>query len=274
MLLVLLVPLVLLGTQGWNYDSWVGPFFPHGTKPAAFLSTYARVFDTVEVDSTFYAIPASKVVRGWASRVPPGFQFALKLPQQITHECRLIACEDLVALFADRARELGPALGPILIQMGPDFTPTELNSLASFLPTLPRDIRFAIEFRHRDWVTPEVMAMLAEHRIAFALTDARWIPRKTVLKLAMEPTTDFAYVRWMGPDRRITDFSHVQTERSKELALWTEVLPQLAEKVRTVYGYANNHFEGHSPHTVRTLQGALGLAVRDSDVMLDQLSLI
>jgi uncharacterized protein YecE (DUF72 family) len=118
------------------------------------------------------------------------------------------------------------------------------------------------------------MAMLAEHRIAFALTDARWIPRKQVLKLALEPTTDFAYVRWMGPDRRITDFSHVQTERSKELALWTEVLPQLAEKVRTVYGYANNHFEGHSPHTVRELQATLGLPVRGTDVMLDQLTLI
>jgi uncharacterized protein YecE (DUF72 family) len=271
---VLLVPLVLLGCQGWNYDAWVGPFYPHGTKPAAFLSAYARVFDTVEVDSTFYAIPASKVVRGWASRVPPGFTFALKLPQQITHECRLVACEDLVALFADRARELGPALGPILIQLGPDFTPAELSSLASFLPTLPRDIRFAIEFRHRDWATPAVMAMLAEHRVAFALTDARWIPRKTVMKLALEPTADFAYVRWMGPNRAITDFSHVQTDRTKELALWTEVLPQVAEKVRTVFGYANNHFEGHSPQTVRTIQEKIGVPVKELSSMLDQLTLI
>jgi uncharacterized protein YecE (DUF72 family) len=265
---------IRFGTQGWNYDAWVGPFYPAGTRPAAFLSTYAKAFDTVEVDSTFYAIPSSAVVRGWAARVPDAFRFALKMPQQITHECRLVACEDLVALFADRVRELGPKLGPVLIQMGPDFAPTELSALAGFLPQLPRDVRFAIEFRHRDWVRPDVMALLAEHGVAFALTDARWIPRKTVLGLAVQPTADFHYLRWMGPDRRITDYSHVQTDRSKELAAWTEVLPLAVERVQTVYGFVNNHFEGHSPHTVRELQRAMGVPVRGREALVDQLELL
>ena len=80
---------VRIGTQGWNYEGWVGAFYPVGTRPADFLSIYSRAFDTVEVDSTFYAIPPSKTVRGWADRTPPGFTFALKMPQEITHERRL-----------------------------------------------------------------------------------------------------------------------------------------------------------------------------------------
>ena len=75
-----------IGCQGWNYDAWVGPFYPEGTRPVDFLRVYARAFDTVEVDSTFYAIPAPRTLRDWAERVPDDFQFALKLPQEITHE--------------------------------------------------------------------------------------------------------------------------------------------------------------------------------------------
>ncbi|HEX4936902.1 MAG TPA: DUF72 domain-containing protein, partial [Gemmatimonadaceae bacterium] len=104
-----------IGTQGWNYDAWVGPFYPTGTRPADFLSVYARAFDTVEVDSTFYAIPPAKTFRSWRSRVAhrPGFVFALKLPQEITHERRFRGnAADVAAEFFDRARELGPALGP------------------------------------------------------------------------------------------------------------------------------------------------------------------
>src|SRR4051812_30863480 len=135
---------IRLGTQGWNYDAWVGPFYPLGTRPGEFLGIYGRAFGTVEVDSTFYAIPASKTIAGWASRVPADFLFALKLPQEITHERKLRDSDDLLAEFADRARELGDKLGPILIQLGPDFAPAELPAVAQFLPKLPRDLRFAI----------------------------------------------------------------------------------------------------------------------------------
>jgi len=266
--------IVRLGTQGWNYDAWVGPFFPEGTRAADFLTTYARAFDTVEVDATFYAIPAAKVVRQWASRVPKGFTFALKLPQQITHEQRLRACEDLVALFADSARELGDALGPVLIQFGPDFGLTELPALAGFLPSLPRDLRFAVEFRDKKWINDGVLALLAEHRVALALIDARWIPRRTMLKLAADPTTDFAYMRLMGPDRSIVDYSRIQVDRTKEVDAWAGVIPALAARVTTVYGYVNNHFSGHSPATVRILQEKLGIPVTDPVDLADQLSLL
>ncbi|HET7613400.1 MAG TPA: DUF72 domain-containing protein, partial [Gemmatimonadaceae bacterium] len=124
---------IRIGTQGWNYDAWVGPFYPSGTRPSDFLTVYARAFDTVEVDSTFYASPAETTIRSWADRTPRGFQFALKLPQEITHEQRLRDVTGASQTFFDRVRDLGDKLGPVLVQMGPDFQPGELPALVDFL---------------------------------------------------------------------------------------------------------------------------------------------
>lgn len=261
-----------IGTQGWNYDAWVGPFYPEGTRPVDFLRVYARAFDTVEVDSTFYAIPAPRTLRDWAERVPEDFQFALKLPQEITHENRLRNVAPALDQFFDRARELGPKLGPVLVQLGPDFGPTELPALASFLPVLPRDVRVAVEFRQRGWIHDGVLALLAEHNVALALTDARWIPRKTMLALAERPTADFLYVRWMGPDRELVDYSRVQVDRSREIESWARVLPAITARL-AVYGYFNNHFAGHSPASAREMQERLGLPAVDPAQLGEQLSL-
>ena len=249
---------IRLGTQGWNYDAWVGPFYPRGTRAADYLSLYARAFSVVEVDSTFYAIPSASAVRGWAARVPAGFTFALKLPKEISHENRLRDPAGITPLFFDRARELGGKLGPILIQLGPDFMPAERPALAEFLPQLPLDLQFAVEFRQRGWISDDTLALLADHNVALALTDARWIPRRTMFKLAEHPTADFAYVRWMGPNRDITDYSHIQFDRTRELEAWSETLRGLAERVKDVWGFANNHFAGHSPSTARDLQKMVG----------------
>ena len=264
---------IRIGAQGWNYDAWVGPFYPTGTRAVDYLSVYARAFDTVEVDSTFYAIPPAKTVRGWAERVPDGFTFALKLPQEITHENRLRQSADQLALFFERARELGDRLGPVLVQLGPDFGPSELPALAAFLPSLPRDVSIAVEFRQRGWVHDGVIALLAEHNVALALTDARWIPRRTMLQLAERPTADFSYVRWMGPNRDLVDYSRIQVDRSRELEAWATVLPALVTRVKTVFGYFNNHFAGHSPASARQLQRRLGLPVVEPDQLGEQMSL-
>lgn len=264
---------ISLGGQGWNYDAWVGPFYPVGTRAADYLTTYARAFDTVEVDSTFYAVPPAKTVKGWAERVPAGFRFALKLPQEITHENRLRNSGDLLALFADRARLLGDKLGPVLVQMGPDFAPVELPALAAFLPTLPRDLDFAIEFRQRGWIHDGILALLAEHRVALTLTDARWIPRKAMLALAERPTADFAYIRWMGANRDLVDYSRIQIDRSRELAAWAAVLPALVRRVKSVFGYSNNHFAGHAPATLRELQALLHIPTVAPEDLGEQMSL-
>ena len=151
---------------------------------------YARAFDTVEVDSTFYAIPAPRTIRDWAERVPDDFQFALN--HEITHENRLRNVAPALEQFFDRARELrGRSWDRSWCSTGPDFAPNELPALATFLPALPRDMKVAIEFRQRGWIHDGVIALLAEHNVALALTDARWIPRKTMLSLAERPTADF-----------------------------------------------------------------------------------
>jgi len=264
---------VRIGTQGWNYDAWVGPFFPEGSRAADFLSLYSRAFNTVEIDSTFYAIPSEKVVQGWVERTPDDFVFALKMPQEITHERRLRDSKDLLVEFVERMRLLGPKLGPILVQLGPDFGPTELPALAAFLPMLPADIRVAIEFRDRGWIHDGIIALLAEHEVALTLTDARWIPRRTMLSLAERPTARFSYIRWMGPNREIVDYSRIQVDRSRELEQWAAIIAQLAQRATEVYGYVNNHFAGHSPQSARELQRLLGQRAVEPSELGEQLSL-
>ena len=262
-----------LGTQGWNYPAWVGPFFPPGTKPADFLATYARAWKTVEVDSTFYATPAAKVVKSWALRTPADFQFSLKLPQLITHERRLRHAFDEAERFYDVARLLGPKLGLILIQMGPDFAPIEQSAIDEFIPRLPRDLRFAIEFRQRGWIRPDVLDLLRGHSVALTLSDGRWIPREQLLDLANNPTANHAYLRWMGPNRDITDYSHIQVNRSAELDAWVPAIRALMQRIHSVYGYVNNHFAGHSPQSARELQRALRLTPVDPETLGEQMSL-
>lgn len=266
---------IRVGTQGWNYDPWIGPFYPPGTRPADFLTIYARAFDTVEVDSTFYGIPAAKTVRNWAQRTPDDFVFSLKLPQEITHEHRLRHADEPAAEFFDRARELGNKLGPVLIQLGPDFGPTELPAVAQFLPKLPQDIRFAIEFRQRGWIHDGLLALLAEHNVALALSDGRWIPRKQMMALAARPTADFLYVRWMGADRSLIDYSRIQIDRSRELELWSGALWTHSERDpgRDVFGYVNNEFAGHAPESARALQRLAGQPVVDPEQLGEQMSL-
>jgi uncharacterized protein YecE (DUF72 family) len=252
---------ILIGTQGWRYPAWVGPMYPPQTRPEEFLSTYARAFRAVEVDSTFYALPAGHVVRGWMEQTPAEFTFALKMLKEVTHERRLLQSEDLVQPFLDRARELGPKLGPILLQMGPDFAPEEFPALEQFIPRLPRDLRFALEVRQSGWMRGEVLPRLLEllnaHGVALALSDGRWIRRETMLELIERPTAGFLYIRWMGPDRTITDYSRIQFDRSKELRAWSEALRRAAH-TKDIYGFFNNHFAGHSPASAREMQRLLG----------------
>lgn len=261
---------IKLGTQGWNYPAWVGPFYPEGTRPAEFLRTFTRAFEVVEIDSTFYAIPPSSTVRSWAQRVPEPFVFTCKMPQEITHQRRFVDCDAVLFAFTERMRELGPKLGPILIQCAPDFAPQQGKPFAEFLELLPRDLRFAVEFRQPAWIRRRVFDLLREHRVALALSDGKWIPREWLLKLCEQPTADFAYLRWMGPDRSITDYSHLQHDRTPELDAWAHMMPVLQRQVKEIFGFVNNHFAGHAPASVRMLQERLGLPTVDPGTLRDQ----
>jgi uncharacterized protein YecE (DUF72 family) len=224
------------------------------------LTQYSRAFGTVEVDSTFYAIPATPVVEGWRERVPDGFRFALKVPQQITHERRLVEVSDVLGRFLARVSLLEDRLGPLLVQLSPAFSPSAENRrvFQEFVNALPDDYRWGVEFRDERWLVPETLDVLGLKGVALALVDGRWIKRRTTLELCLRPTAHFAYIRWMGPARRFTDYSRVHDTARRELAMWTDALHALRDRVDTVYGYVNNHFQGHAPHSVREFQRMVG----------------
>ncbi len=248
------------GTQSWRFRAWVGSFYPPNTKTADMLGLYGRMFSSIEVDSSFYALPAAPILLGWREKVPDDFVFALKVPQQITHSKRFVGVAAELQRFVDRIRQLETALGPVLVQLPPDFLPTveTRSALDNFLSTLPEDIRWSVEFRHPAWLDSETLSMLRERNVALTLVDGRWVRRVKMLEFAADPTADFCYVRWMGLNRRITDFSRPKLDREEELAAWAEVLKSLPGSVDTVYGYFNNQFQGHSPHSARAMQRLVG----------------
>lgn len=262
-----------IGTQGWLYDDWAGTFYPVGTTQPDTLRVYASAFGSVEVDSTFYAVPADRTVSGWIERTPPGFAFALKLPREITHERRLRGCEPLLRAFLNRVEQLGERLGPVLIQLPPDFSPASASALEAFLPLLPREMRFAVELRHSGWISRETHDLLSMHGVALTLSDGPWISRRWLLQLVDRPTADFHYVRWMGPDRTLTDFSRVQVERAAELAAWADAIRPLAARGIDCYAFVSNFFEGHAPATARALQGRLGIEPVDPAGLDEQIHL-
>lgn len=267
---------VRVGAQGWNYEDWVGPFYPRGTRAADFLDLYARAFETVEVDSTFYAVPSAAAIKSWRARAPEGFTYSLKLVREITHQERLRDCGDRLERFCERVRPLGDRLALILIQMPPDFSPRSLAALERFLPLLPADLRFALEVRDRGWLGEEtgerLLALLGAHRVALALTDGKWIPRETMLGLVDRPTAPFAYLRWLGP-RELTDFSRVQRDRDRELRAWAAAVAVLRRHVAVTYGYFNNHFQGHSPASCNQFKRLIGRPVVEPEALITQPSL-
>jgi uncharacterized protein YecE (DUF72 family) len=263
---------IRLGTQGWNYGSWVGEFYPIGTKPAGMLEVYARAFSTVEVDSTAYAIPADPIVRNWRARVPEGFVFSLKVPQEITHERRLKDSQTLLRRFLDRVEQLEDRLGPILVQLAPGFRTTDANrtALREFLGTLPTGFRWAVEFRDPGWMTPATYELLKSRNVSLVLVDGRWLRLEVMADLALEPTADFAYVRWLGKDRRLADFSRPQLDRDEDFKAWSQIFATLQTRVTSIYGYFNNYYEGHAPHSVREMQQLVGQEAVSPDSLREQ----
>ena len=273
---------VHVGCQGWNYDDWVTPpaaaapvFYPHGTRAADMLHVYARAFDTVEVDSTFYAVPAAAVVDAWHKRTPPRFTFALKLPQEITHEFALRpGSAATLAEFCDHARLLQDKLAATLVQLPPHFEADAdtVRTLARFLPLLPADLRFAFEFRHPSWLREDVVELLNKHNAALALVEGQWIARRAQWQRVETLAADFAYVRFMGA-RDLTRFDAVQRPQAPNLALWAEAVRRLSDRFGRVYVYFSNFYEGHAPSSANALKRLLGQPVVQPADLDDQQSL-
>ncbi|MDT7688539.1 MAG: hypothetical protein QOE46_1298 [Acidobacteriota bacterium] len=279
-------PRVQVGCQGWNYDDWVTPpaserpiFYPRSTRPEHMLEIYARAFETVEVDSTFYAAASDSTYEGWAGRTPDGFTFALKLPREITHEESLRGERAARALseFCRGARRLGSKLAAVLVQLPPQFEATRenLRALSEFLPLLPPDIRFAVEFRDPFWFEDELLVPLSLHRhVSLALVEAPWVTRERVWRAAatLLDTSDFVYVRWMGA-RDLTRFDEVQRPRDANLERWAAAIERLRERVPAVSTYFSNFYEGHAPASANKLKRLLGQPTTGPEELENQPSL-
>jgi len=199
---------IYLGTSAFTAAGWKTSFYPAGLKPAEYLTYYATRFQTVEIDSTFYASPAAAAVIGWRDKTPKGFIIAAKVPQEITHEKCLLDCDEEFGQFVETMSLLGDRFGPLLLQFkyfntavfqsGAQF----LARLKPFLRKLPKDKKFAIEIRNQWWIKPQFLDVLREHNVAFVLQDQSWMPGPAELFEKYDPiTANFTYIRWLG-DRK------------------------------------------------------------------------
>jgi uncharacterized protein YecE (DUF72 family) len=268
-----------VGCQSWQYEDWVSEiggetiFYPRGTRSAEMLELYSKVFDTIEVDSTAYGTPAVSTLDGWISETPDQFMFSLKTPSVITHEMSLApASYPVMDEFVRTVSTMQEKLGVILIQFPAAFEATKENGvhLRKFVSRLPRDVRFAVEFRHVSWFVDWTFDELSEHEIALALVAGKWI-REEVMFAAFEKTmTSFAYVRFMG-ERDVPKFDRIYRDRTDEIAAWAKRIGKL--RANDVFAYVDNYFEGHGPATANKLKAALGINVIEPDVLETQASL-
>jgi uncharacterized protein YecE (DUF72 family) len=175
------------------------------------------------------------------------FVSGIRNSQEITHERNLVGCEKEVEDFVRTMADLDDRLGPLRVQFPPSFTVEEMGVLEDFLKSLPDGFRYAVEVRHRRWLGSDLPEMLRERGAALALIDFPRLPRMH------EATADFSYIRWLGDRREFpAGHTHLKKERDDDLAWWSDVAGGFLEEGKTVFAYANNHYQNHSPSTLET----------------------
>jgi uncharacterized protein YecE (DUF72 family) len=256
---------IRIGTSAFTADGWEGSFYPRGMKPADYLSYYATQFDTVELDNTFYRTPAISTVKGWYAKTPPGFLFAAKVPQVITHEKVLVDCEADLKHFLETMGELKEKLGPLLFQFG-YFNKSKFKSQAEFLARLkpflkklPKGFQYAVEIRNKNWLDAAFAETLRERGVALALIDQSWMPRPWEMKEKIDLiTADFTYVRWLGDRKGIEEqtktWDKTIVNRTSDLKNWAEVFIKFFSRSLKIFAFANNHYGGHAPDTVKVFR--------------------
>lgn len=268
-----------LGCQGWNYNDWITKaggesiFYQRGTKSNEMLEFYSQIFETVEVDSTFYAIPPTATLENWYQKTGEDFIFSLKLPQEISHTNSLAESSyEILEAFCEKIRILKEKLGIVLIQLAPQFEGSKENAqnLRKFLARLPKDVRFAVEFRNREWMIEWTFQELKKNGVALCFVEGNWIPREMMFDAMKNPTADFTYTRFMG-ERDLTDFSEVVRPQEVNLEIWRSEL----EKLQTTsnFIYFSNFYEGYAPASTQKLKQILGQQIIEPGVLETQKSL-
>ena len=249
---------VYTGTMAWAYDDWRGPFYARDTPSAKLLTEFARVFPTVELDTTTYGAPRESTLDSWYAQTPEGFLFSAKIPKAITHERRLVNAAEAALDFGHLLRaRLQEKLAAILIQLPPDFTADYRPTFDTFIQRItdPRaadaPVPWVVEFRHASWKDTDALGFLTKRGVHCATTDR------------LDLGGPLRYVRLLGTEHSVARFDERQFDRSEELAAWATRLDAARQEIpvdgRPLLVYARNFFEGHSPATLRVLREMLGL---------------
>lgn len=234
-----------IGTSGWVYPDWQPAFYPAGWREADWLAYYARHFDTVELNRSFYRLPTREDSARWAALTPPGFRFAVKASRYLTHMKKLKDPQEPLARLLDVLAPLGSKLGPLLIQLPPRWR-FDAGRLSSFLQALPRDQRWAIEFRDPSWFHPAAYELLERHGVALCVTSFPGLP------VVWQATAAFTYVRLHGTTRA---YDHDYTPQ--ELRPWAGQLRQVLARGQEAHVYFDNDVAARAIANARTLRAML-----------------
>ena len=228
-----------IGTSGFAYKEWKGTFYPPGLPAAKMLPFYATQFPTVEINNTFYRMPAAALLETWAHETADGFTFALKAPQRITHQKRLGDVADDVSYFLQTAEALGPKLGPVLYQL-PPYMKKDLDRLRGFLERLPAAPAAAFEFRHRSWFDEDVLALLRAHGRALCIADTD----DDETRAPAVSTASWGYLRL-----RRADYAEADLDR------WSETIR--AQPWERAFVFFKHEDEAKGPEVARQLAARL-----------------
>lgn len=233
---------VRIGTSGWSYKHWKGPFYPVDIADKQMLAYYYRSFSTVEINSSFYHLPLKRTFENWRDFSPEDFTFAVKASRYITHNKKLKDSSEAVERFFERASGLGGKIGPVLWQL-PPILKIDAERLREFLDLLPSGYRHTFEFRHPSWFDSEIYSLLEERRSAFCIYD---------LGGRMSPVmvcADFAYVRLHGPAG-----PYGGSYSGQALSTWAEAITGWTDDGLDVYCYFDNDEKGFAALNAAELQ--------------------
>lgn len=234
---------IRIGTSGFHYKHWVGPFYPSKTPAAKMLEYYVQHFDTLELNNSFYRLPTMEAFECWRDSTPKNFVFAIKASRFITHNKKLKDPENALENLLPRAEHLGRKLGPILFQLPPGWK-VNAQRLEELLQILPREHRYAFEFREPSWMKPEICRILRRFNAAFCIFELAGY------HTAFEVTANFSYVRLHGPSPGKYQGSY-SAQRLREWAHWIE---QQAKGLKAIYVYFDNDQAGYAAHNALTLR--------------------
>jgi uncharacterized protein YecE (DUF72 family) len=228
-----------IGTSGYHYDHWSGPFYPEDLPKTEWFPYYAKHFDTVEINNTFYRLPSASVFDGWKNQAPSGFCYAVKFSRYGSHITRLKKPRATIGKFLTRAKRLGNVLGPILVQLPPKWKANPAR-LATFLQAAPKDFRWSVEFRDPSWLCEEVYDILKVHGAALCIHDM--IENHPRLL-----TAGWTYLRFHG-DRYAGSYS---AQKLSAEARW--IKQQLGDG-KDVFAYFNNDAQGYAVQNAADLK--------------------